>query len=660
MSHTDPDAAPAAAANAAAPALASRRRAWLALLLVGAVVGLAHLLLISCYGSSAPFWDQWGAEGAAIYRPLLEGTYDWSHLFSAHNEHRIALVRVLAMALFWLNDGQWDARVQALANSAIFTTVLCLLAWYIARRLRPALALPLCLLLALAGALPYGWENTLIGFQSQFHFFYLFTFLLFWAAAHRRAGVATALLLGVLATGVLFTIASGLISLVAGLFVLGLRAWGRRDSLAQTGLLAAPLLLVLVVAVVTFPHLPGHSLKAQDAGEFLRALLLVLSWPSWWPVALLLLLAFGAFALQLLRRRSYDPVEGFFAGVFVWGLANAVSMAYARGHGLTLVTSRYTEMLAIAGIAGLYFALNLRSWLPRLPQRPHALLGGALVVLFGSGLALQSLREWPQMQERSMAMRIGAGNIRAYLEGNRQALENKPGFYILFPESRPLELTLDNGTIRSLLPLSLRLPGATAGLGKPTRCRWRADEPTLLPIPGHLDCAAAAGDASGVPLGRLTRVAYALWKMFNVGSALEMQPEPRRLASSDGRCSLDLVNLERVQVGQIVQLANMPAVRLTGWSVQPGKPPQGPLRISLVSPPGQSYGLSVTHRTQRLELGDIFKDPAQVDAGFDAHLATASLPVGRYSVMVGRDGEVACDTRVSLLVMGATDERMLY
>ena len=93
-----------------------------------------RLSLIADYGTSVPYWDQWGAEGGALYLPMVDGNYDWRQLWTAHNEHRIAASRLLAMGLFRLNDGQWDGRVESNANVIIYLFSIGLLAWLLVRR----------------------------------------------------------------------------------------------------------------------------------------------------------------------------------------------------------------------------------------------------------------------------------------------------------------------------------------------------------------------------------------------------------------------------------------------------------------------------------------------------------------------------------------------
>ena len=90
----------------------------------------AKLLLIERFGANVPFWDQWDAEAALLYKPYLEGTLGWADLFAAHNEHRIFWTRILSLGLLELN-GVWSPRLQMLANAILHAAILgLLLSWF--------------------------------------------------------------------------------------------------------------------------------------------------------------------------------------------------------------------------------------------------------------------------------------------------------------------------------------------------------------------------------------------------------------------------------------------------------------------------------------------------------------------------------------------------
>ena len=97
--------------------------ASLFLLIIG-----AKFSLIATYGSDLPYWDQWDGEAANLYRPYLQGKLGVGQLFSAHNEHRIFFTRLFALGLLEINDRQWDARLETVANALLHASVALLLA----------------------------------------------------------------------------------------------------------------------------------------------------------------------------------------------------------------------------------------------------------------------------------------------------------------------------------------------------------------------------------------------------------------------------------------------------------------------------------------------------------------------------------------------------
>jgi len=184
-------------------------------LIVAILFGI-KLWLIGTYGNATPYWDQWDAEAANLYKPFLDGTLDWTNLFALHNEHRIFTTRLLALALLNIND-IWNPMLPMVVNAGlhIASLVLCitLLTRVIGHKCLPAL---LVFSLVLFGV-PYAWENTLAGFQSQFYFVLLFIIacLCFTVTQHPLsarwwAGVVCAML-------AFLSLASGIFALAAAL-----------------------------------------------------------------------------------------------------------------------------------------------------------------------------------------------------------------------------------------------------------------------------------------------------------------------------------------------------------------------------------------------------------------------------------------------------------
>ena len=148
--------------------------AALALVLFG-----AKLLVIGTYGNATPFWDQWDSEARLLYAPFLESRLEWRQLLEPHNEHRILTARLLALGLLSAN-GLWNPLLQMVVNAALHVGLVCLLAWLLTRVVGHRLlvvVLAFCLVLF---SCPYGWENTLAGFQSCFYFLLLFAIGSLW------------------------------------------------------------------------------------------------------------------------------------------------------------------------------------------------------------------------------------------------------------------------------------------------------------------------------------------------------------------------------------------------------------------------------------------------------------------------------------------------
>ena len=91
--------------------------AALACCLFALILG-AKLWVVDRFGSDIPNWDQWDAEGTNLFLPYFQHHLDFIDLFKPHNEHRIFFTKALNLGLL-LAGGQWDARVQCVANAAL-------------------------------------------------------------------------------------------------------------------------------------------------------------------------------------------------------------------------------------------------------------------------------------------------------------------------------------------------------------------------------------------------------------------------------------------------------------------------------------------------------------------------------------------------------------
>lgn len=318
------------------------------------VVG-ARWWLIGGYGSDVPYWDQWDAEAALLYKPYFEERLKAADWFAPHNEHRIFFSRVLALGLL-LANGQWDARLEMTVNAVLYALVCCGLFLVLVRGRSLAFAATGAGGLAFLFSLPFGWENSLAGFQSQFYLLAGFSLIALYCLANGRAGSglwALGLLSGAAA---LVTMASGLLAPLAVLGFLALRTvreWAQRRGLwRESWPTALASLLFLIAGLALSVRVAGHDfLKAHSIGDFLTALLTCMAWPHYEKIWALV--SWLPFAMVLWRYLKGEPEDGperrFVLALGLWTALQAAAMSYSRAG--TVEAPRYSDILSFGLVA---------------------------------------------------------------------------------------------------------------------------------------------------------------------------------------------------------------------------------------------------------------------------------------------------------------------
>jgi hypothetical protein len=431
------------------------------------VVFSAKLLVIRDNPAPTPFYDQWDAEAAELFVPFSENSLAWRTMFALHNEHRVFFSRLLALDLLSVNGGQWDPRLEQVVNAAIhaFTGVLLTtILWVVGERRRLDL---LVLVAVVAFALPFGWENTLLGFQSAFYFLLLFSVLALWLTTTYRPGSGAWSLGWLCAICGLCTAASGVITpvAIAGTMALTLarspREW--RDTAITAGAAAG---VLAVGFVLTSPPLAHHDVfKSHTIDKFGRALAHALAWPwvdrpvlaiaMWLPLA-------AALTLGLLRRGQIAPLERLAAGLGLWVVLNAVALAYGRGAGGALPAIRYLDILSLG------FAANSVALI--------ALLDRAATFTFARWIALGTLAGWLLFSVVGIDRLVGrtlvdlavwrqyfateAVTVRQFMMSDDVSwmLSRRDLVELPYPDSARLVTLLKDPYIRRILPAAVRTP----------------------------------------------------------------------------------------------------------------------------------------------------------------------------------------------------------
>jgi len=419
------------------------------------------LWLIGAYANATPFWDQWDAEAAFLYQPYLEGRLGWSELLAPHNEHRILTTRLLALFLLEAN-GSWNPVLQMVVNAAIHAGILVLFVVAV----RPALGsggvlAALVFALALFGV-PYAWENTLAGFQSQFYLVLLFSLASLWLLVpaeplSRRwwAGAMLAILAFFsLASGVFAPAAAAAIGLA--FYVLGIRRSARQ--LVAIGILGA----LFLAGVALTPNHPGHEgLKAGSLLQFVEALRATLSWP-FPPRFLATILRNGPvvvfLAWVLWKRPPAKDALWLLAAFGLWALVQVASLAYGRAAGS--LASRYTDLLAIGVFANLLCLIALHAIRPggwRWIITPLAAVWATAVL---AALVWHVGKPLPDVLAQKRATGLAQEtNVRQFIvTGDRAHLEGKPPLHVPYPSAERLAGILASPRLREILPAGIAPP----------------------------------------------------------------------------------------------------------------------------------------------------------------------------------------------------------
>jgi hypothetical protein len=430
----------------------------LALFLIG-----AKFALIAVYGNATPYWDQWDAEASLLYRPWIEGSLSWFDMLAPHNEHRILTTRLLALLLFEINAEKWDPIIQMQVNTILHILSIFTLLFFISKSLPNVYKTILFIFSAILFSIPYGWENTLSGFQSQFYLLLLFSFVFLWIMSTCETYSLkwwVGFIFGLLC---LFTLASGVITVLAGVLITAFRKIYAKENKNIAISALALLLIISIAAIVLTPSISGHgSLKAQSISQFLVGLATVFSWPIQNKLGVVIIqIPLLFFMLKIYLKPIYrTPVNFFIFAMGLWLLGQFASMAYGRA--ATVTSSRYLDIFAI----GLAINFSVLLILLTNSNKPHqiryrvGMVIWLLAVSFGFAMSAGQLAE--DLRTKAKQGLEQEKNVRAYIcSGDIADLKGKEFLYIPYPNADRLQEMLDNSTIRSILPGNVYGPNST-------------------------------------------------------------------------------------------------------------------------------------------------------------------------------------------------------
>jgi hypothetical protein len=441
------------------------RRIVFSVLVLFALAAIAlggKFLLIRAAGSEVPYWDAWDGEGIRIYAPYAWGKLEWKNFFDLHNEHRPALSRVLNFGVFLLNDRMWDARPQMIVNAFLHLSALAILLLAIRRGLSIVAWAWVGAVTAGLLAAPVGWYNTVIGFQSQFHFLLLCAFGHLALSLSYTPQQARWWLGQVIGVAGLFSMASGFLSGAALIAVAALRAGKRRETGIRLWANLAVGAALIAAGWCLKKEMPYHeNLRVTSVGQFIDAFAHILAWPYHRMLfgALLVHLPVAWFLVYLWRDRRETPAADWVLGGFAaWCLLQNAALAYQRSQGGDFVfVDRYFDLYAsgLAVAAACLARLHALSCLPR--RWLLYVLGWTAWV--GAGIAIGSFAAWqakiiPFIEERA----VNEARLLRYTQsGDPDVILLAPDGELPYPKNNPWLLhLLQFPEIAATLPPSVR------------------------------------------------------------------------------------------------------------------------------------------------------------------------------------------------------------
>lgn len=425
----------------------------------------ARLIYFANFGSALPFWDQWDGEGWNLYRPVLQHTMGWSDWFAPHNEHRIAVSRLVSSSMLFANGQQWDSIPLVLFNAVLCGMLFAAIVFFLVRHCESTHAIALACFVGLSALLPTGWENFLFGFQSAFYAMVALAVLTMGYASSQKPGWRYAAVITAATTLSLFTLASGVLGVPAIMLAVALR-WrdGQREHAVAFGATLLLLLAVGALGAMLHVHYVGHDfLRAASVGEFLRGFATALSWPlpRLGGAALVVWLPAVMGCVFVLTGRDRRPASRTATVVLVWVALQAAATAYSRGHDLPSLSSRYTDVFMVGIWANVYFLVDLIIAGARRPrfQAPMLAMVCATLGLILLALGANSSLSLSRLEERKQQLNQQRVNVSSYLQtGQPAVLDGKPFLHIPYPDPVRMRMFLDDPTLRPLLRPHLFAP----------------------------------------------------------------------------------------------------------------------------------------------------------------------------------------------------------
>lgn len=412
---------------------------------------------IYCFGVNVPFWDQWSDEV-----PLIDDWYTNSRLtlatlFALNAEHRIVLTHLLQFILLTVNN-QWDVVVQMVVNAFFHLACACLFFRFAQVMFKKLFQVIAFIGIVIVFSLPFSWENTLWGFQSQFYFLIFLSLISMYYVIAKPFSLRNQVIAWVFAILNLFTMGSGCMIAAPLIAICILRLFYKEDSLRNSLIIIGCSMVLLIIGVSMRGETDFAHGGAKSIAQFIDVYIRYFNWPLSnldfidpytpylnWDVLkpkVTLIISLGPVALFtviLLFVPAFRTRINYFLLAFnIWVATQNTVMAFCRA-GLIEhnIFSRYLDVVALWLIASLFSFFSMIQFISNRvmdPARKRIMLIGLSSLLCSWAIAIAyglffstALNYVHSMPKRSSLNTIAQQNVSGFMQtGDRHFLINKP------------------------------------------------------------------------------------------------------------------------------------------------------------------------------------------------------------------------------------------
>lgn len=433
------------------------------------IVLAVRLMLIGAYGTTTPYWDDWGVGWIIAQYSAEAGSF--ADLLGTNNGHRYLYSKILNILLFDLNAEQWDVQLVQVANAALAAAIAAVLLYIVHQGRGELTVFTAALFVMLFWAFPISLDSILWAMQTHTYIMILLVVVGLWGALARAwswqwwlaviclFAASQSLSGGALAATTVFAT-----TIWMWIFDRSTRA-GSIPTLVASGIASITgLIHIVYYADASSPVRPENIFQAWES--FSKSM----SWPlssETWPMWLLNLPCVLLLLSYYTSPRKISRISAFTIAMFVFGVSTAAAIALARGLDGDGPARRYTEFLSLAVLANV-FALCL---LYRLESGIWAWVKKVCVfgwvIAFVGSFAFQWEIIRFTIDDRDRLNTAQFFNVRNYLVTKDSAhLHDKAFREVPFPNGKRLQTILDRTSSRDMLHYNLQVPEHPANLGE--------------------------------------------------------------------------------------------------------------------------------------------------------------------------------------------------